>query len=96
MGKQVHVPHPSTAEVLAPPHLGNGDNPTSIPHHHPAPLRDDALGSSDPSSRAPKQQGRASVTEREGWSEERSLFLEFIPLPQGQLAKLFRGHGEYP
>lgn len=85
--------NPSTAEVLAPPW---GMEPTLPPSPCPAPLRDDALGSSGPSSRALKQQGRASVMEWEGWSEERSLFLEFIPLPQGQLAKLFRRHGEYP
>lgn len=72
-----------------------GMEPTLPPPHLPAPPRDDALGSSDPSSRALKQQGTGSVKEWEGWSEERGLFLEFIPLPQGQLAKLFRRHGKY-
>lgn len=31
-----------------------------------------------------------------GRSEERGLLLELIPLPQSQLAKLFRRHGKYP
>lgn len=31
-----------------------------------------------------------------GRSEERGLLLEFVPLPQSQLAKLFGRHGEYP
>lgn len=96
-GSEFTSHNPSTAEVLAPPQLGEWSQPYLCPPApQPAPRRDDALGSSGPSSRGPKQQGRASVTEWEGWSEERSLFLEFIPLPQGQLAKLFGRHGEYP
>lgn len=31
-----------------------------------------------------------------GRSEEGGLLLEFIPLPQSQLAKLFGRHGKYP
>lgn len=31
-----------------------------------------------------------------GMSEEGSLLLEFIPLPQGQLAKLLGRHGKHP
>lgn len=31
-----------------------------------------------------------------GRSEERGLLLEFVPLPQSQLAELFGRHGEHP
>lgn len=56
--------NPNTAQVLLPLDLGSGANPTSAPL--PCSPRDDALGSSDPSSRAQKQEGQGSVMEQVG------------------------------
>lgn len=60
---------------------------------------EDTVGSHSPSFRASKQQKEGTVTGTgrvAGMSEEGSFLLEFVPLPQGQLAKLLRRHGEDP
>lgn len=91
MGRRSVSHSPALREGRAPLDLANAANPTSA--HLRAPPRDDALGSSDPAPESRRGEGQSGSV---GWSEEGSLLLELIPLPQSQLAKLFRRHGEHP
>lgn len=57
------------------------------------------MGSHSPSFRASSSRRKVlsrGQGELAGMSEEGSFLLEFVPLPQGQLAKLLRRHGEDP